>query len=106
MINMATMEGVLCVKPVLLEGRAGAVTEFNLEHSDLTGAEPARYIWRCKAIGALAHTIAERGSKGQRLVVQGKFVQEMVAGNGGQSFTVVKLLLQDVSFGQSSWGAN
>jgi single-stranded DNA-binding protein len=106
MINSATMEGELSVKPVLLESRTGAVTEFNLEHSDLTGPQPVRYAWRCKATGALAQTIAERGSKGQRLVVQGKFVQELATGSGGQSLAVVKLLVLDVSFGQSSWGAN
>ena len=100
MINSVTMEGRLPVKPVLLEGRTGVVTEFNLEHSDLTGAQPASYTWRCKAEGELAQTIAERGSKGQILVVQGRLIQEMFT-SGGQSLPVVKFLVLDVSLGRT-----
>lgn len=100
MINSTTMEGRLSVKPVLLEGRAGVVTEFNLEHSDLTGTQPVSYTWRCKAEGRLAQTIAERGSKGQIIVVQGKLIQELFI-SGGQSLPIVKFLVLDVSLGQT-----
>lgn len=104
MINSVFMEGKLSLKPVLLEGKTGAVTEFNLEHGDLSGAQPACYVWRCKATGALAQEIAERGSKGERVVVQGKLIQEL-ASSGGQSVAVVKLLVHDVSFWQSRLAA-
>ena len=104
MMNSVFMEGRLSVKPVLLEGRTGVVAEFNLEHTDLTGPQPASYTWRCKAEGELARTIAERGSKGQVLVVQGRLIQELFI-SGGQSLPVVKLLVLDVSLGQAKLAA-
>ena len=98
MINSVTMEGMLSLKPVLLEGKAGVVTEFNLEHSDFSAGQPACYVWRCKATGPLATTIAERSCKGQRLVVQGRFVQELVKSEE-TDYMVVKLLVHECSLG-------
>ncbi|ABE47353.1 hypothetical protein [Polaromonas sp. JS666] len=99
MINVIVMEGDLTEKPVLLEGKKGVVCEFNLSHSVLTGDAPSRSMWRCRAEGALAESIAERGAKAQRVTIKGTLVQELVNA-GEQQLAVVKILVQDVSFGQ------
>ncbi len=104
MINTATMEGVLSVKPVLLESsRTGPATEFNLEHSDLSGKEPLVYIWRCRASGDLAKEISEKAVKGQVLIVAGEFVQETVNVEG-KDYPVVKLRVRQCSFGRIRGG--
>jgi single-stranded DNA-binding protein len=95
MMNAVILEGVLADKPVLLESKTGVACEFNLDHSDLTGTEPARYSWRCRAVGAQAQTLAESGSKGQTVFLQGRLVQELVT-NGDQQLAVVKLLVESV----------
>ena len=100
MINTATMEGLLSAKPVLLESsRFGPVTEFNLEHSDLSGKEPLVYIWRCRASGGLAREISEKALKGQLLVVAEKFVQETVNVDG-KDYPVVKFQVAQCAFGR------
>lgn len=99
MINVVVMEGAISLKPVLMEGRQGVVTEFNLEHSELSGPEPLRYVWRCKAKGKIATEIAERALKGQLLTVQGAMVQESVQ-HGDQTFAIVKLLVTECAFGR------
>jgi hypothetical protein len=100
MINTATMEGTFSEKPVLLESsRAVPATEFNLEHTDLTGTEPLVYVWRCRATGQLAKTICERAMKGQAVVVAGKFVQETVS-HEGKLYPVVKLRVEHCAFGR------
>lgn len=100
MINMATMEGVLYAKPVLLESsRYGSATEFNLEHSDLSGKEPVVYTWRCRASGNLAVEISEKAVKGQVLVVAGEFVQETVSIDG-KDYPVVKIRITQCAYGR------
>lgn len=99
MINVIVMEGDLTDKPVLLEAKKGVVCEFNLSHSILSGDEPCRSMWRCRAEGALAESLAERGAKTQRVTIKGILVQELVA-VGDQQLAVVKILVQDLSFGQ------
>lgn len=99
MINVLVMEGELTEKPVLLEGKKGVVCEFNIAHSVLSGDEPGRSMWRCRAEGALAESVAERGAKTQRVTVKGTLVQEIVM-SGEQQLAVVKMLVQDISFGQ------
>ncbi len=95
MINMVVMEGAILLKPVLLEGRDGVVTEFNLEYSAInTGVEPLRFVWRCKA-----KDIAERANKGQMLTVQGMLVQESVK-HGDETYVVVKLIVAECAFGR------
>lgn len=98
MINVIVMEGDLTDKPVLLESKNGVVCEFNLSHSILSGDEPSRSMWRCRAEGALAESLAERGAKAQRVTIKGILVQELVA-VGDQQLAVVKILVQDISFG-------
>lgn len=99
MINVIVMEGELTEKPVLLEGKNGVVCVFNLSHSVLTGDEPSRSMWRCRAEGSLAESLAERGAKAQRVTIKGNLVQELVAA-GDQQLAVVQILVQDISFGQ------
>ncbi len=100
MINTVTIEGALSVKPVLLEStRTGQVTEFNLEHSDLTGTEPLVYTWRCQAKGELAREISEKAMKGQVLIVAGKLIQEVVKVDG-TDYPVVKLRVEQCAFGR------
>jgi single-stranded DNA-binding protein len=99
MINMVVLEGAIALKPVLLEGLGGVVTEFNLEHSELSGSEPLLYVWRCKAKGKVAQEIAERAAKGQLVTVQGKMVQESVK-HGEETYSVVKLLVTECAFGR------
>jgi len=99
MINSATLEGILPLKPILMEGRDGVATEFNLAHKDMTGTTPVIFYWRCKATGVLAERIAEKASKGQYLVVQGKLIQEAFT-HDGVEMVAVKYLVQDVSFGR------
>jgi hypothetical protein len=100
MINAVTMEGSLSVKPVLMESAlSGCATEFNLEHSDLTGNAPLVYSWRCRASGELAKDICQRAMKSQVLVVAGKFVQVNVDVDG-TVYPVVKLLVQQCAFGR------
>jgi hypothetical protein len=100
MISVSTVEGVLSDKPVLLESsRSERATEFNLEHSDLTGEQPLVYSWRCRATGALAQEISERTIKGQTLVVSGKFIQER-KDDDGEVYTIVKFRVEQCSFGR------
>ena len=100
MINMVVMEGAILLKPVLLEGRDGVVTEFNLEYSAInTGVEPLRFVWRCKAKDKIAHEIAERANKGQMLTVQGMLVQESLK-HGDETYVVVKLIVAECAFGR------
>lgn len=100
MINSVTMEGVLTVKPVLLESsRQEPVTEFNLEHTELATEGPLVYSWRCRATGELAKDICQIASKGQVLIIAGKFVQVTVE-VAGKFYPVVKLRVEQCAYGR------
>lgn len=104
MINTATVEGLISLKPVLMESStSGLATEFNLEHTDLTGKAPLVYVWRCRATGEMAKEICQKAAKGQVLFVVGKFVQVTVEVNG-TNYPVVKLLIEQCAFGRIKTG--
>lgn len=101
MINMLAMEGKFEAKPILLDSKDGLVSEFNLEHSVLTGENPCIERWRCRAVGKLATEIAERGIRGLKLTVQGELIQERTDEMSGDSvIVIVKILVHKASFGK------